>query len=256
MGWLSGGCTEDFAIPETMGSYYEPFLGGGSVFFYLQPDYGVISDKNPELINFYEIVRDYPHKMKLGIQCHQTHHSKNYYYEIRDREPQCMIERAVRFLYLNRACWNGLYRVNRNGRFNVPIGTKQKVMFENDDFEGAARVLKKVNLRCADFEEVIDEACESDFVFIDPPYTVKHNLNGFVKYNDKIFSWCDQERLLNSVERAANRGCHVTVTNADNECIRILYRNANYKQISRVSTIAGIRYKRAVITEAIFTYNH
>ena len=175
---------------------------------------------------------------------------------MRELEPQCMIERAARFLYLNRACWNGLYRVNRKGRFNVPIGTKQKVAFESDDFEGVSRLLKKMELRCADFEEVVDKASYKDFVFVDPPYTVKHNLNGFIKYNDEMFSWQDQERLLRSVERAANRGCYVTVTNADHDSVKSLYKNANYKQIPRASIIAGPTDKRVKITEAMFTYNH
>lgn len=248
--------SNDFVIPKKIGSYYEPFLGGGSVFFYLQPDFGVVSDKNPELINFYETVRDYPLKLKGNIERHQALHSNDHYYKTRALEPQCMIERAARFLYLNRTCWNGLYRVNRKGQFNVPIGTKQKVAFESDDYEGVSNVLKQIELRCSDFENVIDEASENDFVFVDPPYTVKHNLNGFVKYNDEMFSWQDQERLLRSVERAANRGCLVTVTNADHESVKSLYKNANYKQISRASIIAGPKQNRVSITEAIFTYNH
>ena len=248
--------SDDFVIPDKIGAYFEPFLGGGSVFFYLQPEFGVVSDKNPELINFYEIVRDYPLKMKEEIERHQTLHNKEHYYRIRELEPQCVLERAARFLYLNRACWNGLYRVNRKGRFNVPIGTKQKIAFESDDFEVVSKLLKQIELRCADFEEVISEASENDFVFVDPPYTVKHNLNGFIKYNDEMFSWQDQERLQRSVERAANRGCYVTVTNADHDSVKSLYTNANYRQISRASIIAGPKHKRMEITEAIYTYNH
>ncbi|MCY4379407.1 MAG: Dam family site-specific DNA-(adenine-N6)-methyltransferase [Candidatus Dadabacteria bacterium] len=242
-------------LPKKYRSYYEPFLGSGAVFFYLQPNSGLISDKNAELINLYEIVRDYPHKIRKKIEKHQLLHSKEHYYKVRSMEPKCMIERAVRFLYLNRTCWNGLYRVNRKGHFNVPVGTKQKVVFDYDDFVTMSKRLKNIGLRCSDFEDVIDEAKENDFIFVDPPYTVKHNFNGFIQYNEKIFSWQDQERLHGALERAANRGCFIIVTNADCESVRDLYKNANYRQVSRKSVIAGVGHKRGIVTEAIFTFN-
>lgn len=242
-------------LPKKYRSYYEPFLGSGAVFFYLQPNGGLISDKNAELINLYEIVRDYPHKIRKKMEKHQLLHSKEHYYKVRSMEPKCMIERAVRFLYLNRTCWNGLYRVNRKGHFNVPVGTKQKVVFGYDDFVTMSKRLKNIGLRCSDFEDVIDEAKENDFIFVDPPYTVKHNFNGFIQYNEKIFSWQDQERLHGALERAANRGCFIIVTNADCESVRDLYKNANYRQVSRKSVIAGVGHKRGIVTEAIFTFN-
>ena len=178
--------------------------------------------KVTELINLYRIVRDYPQIMKEEMERHQILHNKEHYYEVRDLEPKCEIERAVRFLYLNRACWNGLYRINRKGRFNVPIGTKQKVIFDCDDFDGTAKALKNINLRCSDFEEAINEAKKNDFIFVDPPYTVKHNFNGFIRYNEEVFSWEDQERLYGALKRAANRGCFITVTNADHESVKKL----------------------------------
>ena len=251
--WLAQ--SVNLLIPKKYGSYYEPFLGGGAIFFYLQPSRGLISDKNAELINLYEIVRDYPLKIKEEMEWHQLLHSKEHYYKVRSMEPKCKIERAVRFLYLNRTCWNGLYRVNREGRFNVPIGTKQKVVFDYDDFVRMSRILKNIDLRCSDFEDVIDKAKKNDFIFVDPPYTVKHNFNGFIQYNEKIFSWLDQERLHRALERAANKGCFIIVTNADCESVRDLYKNANYQQVSRKSVIAGAGHKRGIVTEAIFTFN-
>lgn len=242
-------------IPKRYRSYYEPFLGGGAIFFYLQPTNGLISDKNAELINLYRVVRDYPNKIKKKMEQHQLLHCKEHYYEVRNLEPKCTIDRAARFLYLNRACWNGLYRVNSKGRFNVPIGTKQKIVFDYDDFARMSRVLKNVSLRCSDFESVIDKAQKNDFIFADPPYTVKHNLNGFIRYNEDIFSWQDQERLFSALERAANRGCFIAVTNADHENVRDLYKNATYQQVSRSSVIAGVGGKRGIVTEAIFTFN-
>ncbi len=242
-------------IPNAYGSYYEPFLGGGAVFFHLLPGSGFVSDKNPELINLYQVIRDQPSMIKSEMEKHQRLHCKEHYYRVRGEESEGSLQRAVRFLYLNRACWNGLYRVNRDGRFNVPIGTKKNVIFDVDDFDGASNALRKVNILCCDFELVINKAKMYDFIFVDPPYTAKHNFNGFRRYNEQIFSWNDQERLYNSLERAANRGCFITVTNADQKSVRDLYKKASYQQVSRTSVIAGIGSKRGAVTEAIFTFN-
>ena len=242
-------------FPSSYESYFEPFLGGGSVFFHLQPRKGTISDKNAELINLYENIREFPQRMETEIQRHQELHDRKHYYDVRSVEPTCKFERAVRFLYLNRACWNGLYRVNRKGQFNVPIGTKQKILFENDDFSKIADILKNVQLQCADFESVIDKAESNDFIFVDPPYATKNSVNGFVQYNDEMFTWGDQERLYSSIERAADRGCSIIVTNADHECVKNLYRLAKYHQTRRSCVLAGLGYKRGVVSEAIFTFN-
>lgn len=242
--------------PGQFRAYVEPFLGGGSVFFSLEPERGLLNDRNKELINMYRVLRDYPELLRGHLQEHQKHHSESYYYEVRATEPVCHIDRAARFLYLNRACWNGLYRVNKTGVFNVPKGTKDKVFFEKDDYIGASRALKKVKLFSTDFEEIIDRAGIGDFVFVDPPYTVKHNLNGFVRYNEKIFSWSDQERLARAVERASRRGCLVAVTNADHESVRELYGFAEYFPLTRSSVLAADARKRVLTTEALFRCNY
>lgn len=242
--------------PPSFNRYIEPFLGGGSVFFFLTPESGIINDRNKDLMNMYRVLRDEPLGLREMIVWHQSKHSHEHYYTVRSKEPVDKLERAARFLYLNRACWNGLYRVNSLGRFNVPKGTKDKVFFESDDYATVSKLLKRMKLRSTDFEKIIDLATEGDFVFIDPPYTVKHNLNSFVKYNEKIFSWEDQERLAASVKRAIARGCKVAVTNADNESVRELYDFARYRQLLRASVIAGDAAKRAMTTEALFTCNY
>src|SRR5690606_33757078 len=116
-------------------------------------------------------------------------------------------------------CWNGLYRVNREGIFNVPIGTKTNVLMESDDFLRVSEILKRAELRSCDFEDTLNRCGHGDFVFVDPPYTVKHNNNGFVKYNEEIFSWQDQLRLSAVVRRAAERGAAIVVTNADHASV-------------------------------------
>ena len=252
--WLTR--SVDFVAPANYVRYVEPFLGGGSVFFFLAPALGVINDRNKDLMNLYRVLRDRPLDLRELIQSHQCQHSDEHYYRVRAERPQDNLKRASRFLYLNRACWNGLYRVNREGQFNVPKGTKSKVFYESDDYLEASRLLRKMKLRSTDFEKIVDGATNGDFVFVDPPYTVKHNLNGFLRYNERMFSWEDQVRLAASVERAVARGCKVAVTNADHESVRSLYEFANYRPLSRASLIAGSAVKRAVTTEALFTANY
>ncbi|WP_422394411.1 DNA adenine methylase [Pseudodesulfovibrio methanolicus] len=242
--------------PATYQRFIEPFLGGAAVYFQLSPETSLISDISPELIEFYRVLRDSPNDLIRAMESHQREHSKEYYYIQRSTNYDTPLERAARFLYLNRTCWNGLYRVNRNGEFNVPIGTKNKVILDTDDFFGAAAALKNSEIRCSDFENIIDEANQDDFVFVDPPYTVKHNNNNFIKYNESIFSWADQVRLYEAIARAANRGSHIVICNADHKSIHDLYSGiGEYRQLSRHSVLAGRADKRKKTTEAMYRIN-
>ena len=160
------------------------------------------------------------------------------------------MHKAARFIYLNRTCWNGLYRVNSKGEFNVPIGTKTKVLLEADDFQGISILLSQMDINTCDFETTIDKATAGDFVFIDPPYSVKHNLNGFLKYNETIFSWKDQIRLRKSVAKAINRGASVLLFNADHCSIRDLYKGIGKMiTLDRASVIAGKLGARGTFSE-------
>jgi DNA adenine methylase len=192
-------------FPDSFDRYIEPFLGGGAVFFHLKPQKAILTDINGELIQTYKAIRDNWRLVFSHLQRHQDNHSSDYYYEIRASKPRTPATKAARMLYLNRTCWNGLYRVNLKGEFNVPIGTKNTVLLDSDDFPALAKLLEGVRLECNDFEWAIDQATEDDFVFVDPPYTVKHNLNGFIKYNETLFAWKDQVRLRDAVDRAVRR---------------------------------------------------
>jgi len=211
-------------IPKRFSSYHEPFLGSGAIFFHIAPKAASLSDSNHELIATYSAIKDEPGNVMRLLRTHANKHSDNHYYTVRAAQPRTPAGKAARFLYLNRTCWNGLYRVNKDGIFNVPRGTKDSVVFPSDDFGLISRRLKRVRLTCCDFEEALDRAQSDDFVFIDPPYTVKHNYNGFLKYNQSIFSWDDQIRLALAVERARSRGAKILVLNADHESVRDLYR--------------------------------
>ena len=239
-------------FPEFEGRYFEPFLGGGSVFFHLSPNASVLSDMNTHLIECYQQIRDDHETVVKLLEEHQKNFNKNYYYEIRSTKFIDKNERAAQFLFLNRTCWNGLYRVNLKGEFNVPIGTKSTVVFKHDDFAAVAARLKNTTLVQCDFEDTIDVASEGDFVFVDPPYTVKHNFNGFLKYNERIFSWEDQIRLKNSIVRATNRGVKILISNAAHASVRELYSELGKMiELERGSVLAGKKEARGIVQEIL-----
>jgi DNA adenine methylase len=244
----------EFAIPSYSGRYIEPFLGGGAVYFSLVPSSALLSDVNPKLINTYVAIRDNWQGVVDRLAEHHASHSKEYYYSQRGIECDDISASAAHFLYLNRACWNGLYRENLKGEFNVPIGTKSKIIFENDDFGSVSAALQSAEIKCCDFEVSIDAANEGDVVFVDPPYTTAHNMNGFVKYNQKIFSWQDQIRLRDALLRAAGRGAKVVATNAWHESVIALYNgSAKIVEVPRASVISGNNRGRKGTSESLIT---
>lgn len=232
--------------------YIEPFLGSGATYFKLAPKNAVLGDSNKELINAYLAIKACWEKVLDRLRVHHRKHCKEYYYKIRDSKPRSVHGKAARLIYLNRTCWNGLYRVNLSGDFNVPIGTKKDVILKTDDFLSISKLLSGARLVCADFQELIEEAREGDFVFVDPPYTIKHNNNGFVKYNESLFSWDDQIRLRDAVVSGIRKGAKFLVTNANHECIRELYKNVGELfELSRRSTISGKASYRGVYEELV-----
>lgn len=233
--------------------FIEPFVGSGAVFFSLQPQRSILSDKNQRLIEVYAAIKERWEKVVSILRDHQRKHSSDYYYEIRAKRMRKPESRAAQFIYLNRTCWNGLYRVNKNGEFNVPKGTKQRVILPTDDFERVSAQLQHTELISGDFELAMSKAKKGDFVFVDPPYTIKHNYNGFLKYNESIFSWEDQVRLRDSVQSAVDRGARVLVTNACHHSILKIYDGiGEFITLDRASVIAGKatargRYEEVVI---------
>ncbi|PZO63828.1 MAG: DNA methyltransferase [Pseudoxanthomonas suwonensis] len=231
--------------------YVEPFLGSGAVFFSLLPARALLNDANAELIHTYNMLKDDWASVVALLRRHQTRHCEDYYYAMRGSTPKSNAARAARFLYLNRTCFNGLYRVNRKGQFNVPLGTKTAVLMESDDFEAVARALQGAELASGDFEKIIDACGQNDFVFADPPYTVKHNNNGFVKYNERLFSWSDQERLQAALQRAAHRGARIVVSNADHPSVRELYSGWQVETLYRHSVMASESTRRKRTSEVV-----
>lgn len=251
--WLVN--SDNFKLPEFTGRYIEPFLGGGAVYFHVQPASAIISDVNSKLIETYIAIRDDWQKVQAELKLLQKLHQKDFYYLERERDHKLPHKRAAQFLYLNRTCWNGLYRENLKGQFNVPIGSKTQVLMPDDDFEGAARLLSKANISSCDFSETIAKAGDGDLVFLDPPYTTAHNNNGFVKYNQNIFSWEDQLRLHECTCAAIARGAKVVLTNAHHESILDLYNDLGEPEIvSRSSVISGSASARGSTTEVLYMF--
>ncbi len=215
-------------FPQSFNRYFEPFLGSAAVFFFLRPQNAVLSDINGDLIALYEVMRDNPFELAEAMKNHQSAHCTDYYYLVRNQQYNDPIDMASRFLYLNRMCFNGMFRVNKDGLFNVPIGTKQNCIFDIDRFADYSILLKDTELCACDFEELISRAKKNDFVFIDPPYTVSHNQNSFIRYNEQLFTWSDQERLLQSLCSARSRDVNVIATNANYDKLRTMYTDSGF----------------------------
>jgi len=241
-------------FPTSYIRYLEPFLGGGAVFFHLSPQRAVLSDTNAELINAYKCIQQHPSLIDEQLRALHKQHSNGLYYRIRSMRPNDSLSRAVRFMYLNRTCFNGIYRVNLKGDFNVPIGSKDLVEYPAGYLENISASLSTALLLLVDFEDTINRAGKGDFVYVDPPYTVMHNNNNFIKYNTKLFSWSDQLRLASAIRRAASRGAEIMISNADNPSIHAIYRDfGNHYCINRFSVLAAESLHRCKTTELLIT---
>ena len=238
-------------IPLKFNRYFEPFVGGGALFFAVGPNSAILSDLNSDLIETYREVRDRPADVIGALNA--MHNSEDDYYSIRAMIPEDASTRAARFIYLCTLSFNGIHRYNLRGEFNVPYGFKTHVtVCDETRILACSSLLKRADLLAGDFERVIRKAKMGDLIYLDPPYTVAHNNNGFVKYNSAIFSWEDQERLALAADAARRRGCFVIVSNADHESVKTLYKSFTTTTIVRHSIIASSSAFRKPITERLF----
>ena len=235
-------------------NYYEPFLGGASVFFSVDiPKHAYLSDINEDLIETYIEVRDHPNEVIKELK--RLKNTEEDYYRIRRMIPQKPIKRAARFIYLNQTSYNGIYRVNLKGEYNVPYGFRETMQYDYDRILNASRKLQKTKLRSEDFTARKYQIKEGDLVFLDPPYTVSHNKNGFIKYNQKLFSLDDQYRLSGFIKYITKKGAFYILTNAAHDTIREIFDNGNSTilTLNRSSLIGGKNAKREKVSEFIFT---
>lgn len=236
-------------------NYFEPFLGGGAVFFSLECNKNAyLSDANPQLINAYIQVRDNP--TELIAHYLEMPNTKADYYRIRDElTSDASVINAARFIYLNQTSYNGLFRVNRNGKYNVPYGYRNAWRHNPDRILAASDKLQNTIITAGDFEVDKKRISKGDFVFIDPPYTVSHNNNGFIAYNQKLFSLDDQYRLKQFIEYIKHKGAYYLLTNAAHDTVKEIFVSDGDRllEMNRNSLIGGKKAKREVISEYIFT---
>lgn len=253
--WLIRNYSE--LLPREFNRYYEPFLGSGAVFFHLLPAKATLSDVNIDLIETYKSIRDDWKIVYDLLVEHDEKHSKDYYYEIRNSESSDRFIRSAQFIYLNRTCFNGIYRVSKSGKFNVPIGSRNSVLHNTDNFEIISEVLKNASFYTDDFKRTIGKSKEGDLLFADPPYTVSHNKNGFIQYNEKIFAWEDQVKLASSLKAAKLRGVKIVMTNANHQAVRDLYSTDGFEiiHVSRFSSISADPGKRKKYDEIVIRAN-
>lgn len=215
-------------FPEKIGTYWEPFVGGGAVFFTMadRMDRAILSDTNEELIITYQTVKNQVGELIDALRVHAAGHKEDsYYLRMRATEPETQVKIAARFIYLNKTCYNGLYRVNRSGKFNVPKGRyKDPGILNENGLRAASEVLQKTTIHIGGFDRVVKPGAD-DFIYCDPPYD-----GCFTGYQAGGFDECDQERLRNSVNGWVDAGARVMLSNSDTPLIRRLYRGGGALQ--------------------------
>ena len=212
-------------VPKTYGRYIEPFFGGGALFFSLKPENAIIADSNPELINMYLQVA---HNVDDVIECLQKYeNTSEMFYEVRslDWHTLSKAEAAARTIYLNKTCFNGLYRVNRNGQFNTPFGKyKNPKICDTDALRLASEALKKADILCGDYILVLEHYAQpGDFVFLDPPYLPISENSDFKRYTKEQFYEDDHVELAKMISTLHERGCYVILTNSNHPLVHQLY---------------------------------
>jgi DNA adenine methylase len=210
--------------------YFEPFLGGGAIFFALRPRKAILSDSNPELINAYSQVQSSVEDVIEELRHHQAEHSKAHYYTVRSNPPREPRARAAWFLYLNRTCYNGLWRVNSKGGFNVPMGSyKNPRIVDPEKLRRASKALTDARIVCADFEMVMRSMRPTptfgDVVYLDPPYVPLSKTSQFTSYTKEDFTEDDQRRLARVAITLSDKGVRVILSNSETALIRSLFRD-------------------------------
>lgn len=240
---------------NTYKNYYEPFLGGGAVFFYLQPSNAILTDINVELITTYRCVRDNLQELIYLLKEHEGKHSRDYYYSVRANSVKTDLEKAARLIYLNKTCFNGLYRVNSQGKFNVPLGKyKNPNICPEDLLIAASKALCQAEIKQASFTEILNHATNSnDFVYFDPPYYPISETSYFTSYTNSSFQENEQIQLRDIFVKLSERGVKVMLSNSDCEFIRNLYSSFNIYTISAARAINSNAKKRGKINEVLVT---
>jgi len=248
-------------LPTDFERYHEPFLGGGALFFYLAPQLQVegkrayLSDLNPELVNVYRCVQSEVEGLIDRLAVHQERHGETHYYEVRSQLQTSPLARAARFIYLNKTCYNGLYRENSKGLFNVPMGRyKNPKICASDLLRAASSALQIADISERPFPAVLDHAKNAgDFVYFDPPYHPLSETSKFTAYSRYRFAAKQQSELKNLISQLATREVSVLASNSDCPFIRELYGGFKIETINAARSINSKASKRGKITEVLIT---
>lgn len=248
-------------LPQHINRYFEPFVGGGAIFFHLWntgrvPNEVFLFDNNKELINTYQVIRDEVDQLIELLAIHQNHHNRDYYYKIRalDRKDIALnpVERAARTIYLNRTCYNGLYRVNQKGQFNVPMGRYENPRILHEDTLCVANsALQGVNIGVDDFECVLEYARVGDFFYFDPPYDPLSKTASFTSYTAGNFRDGDQQRLADAFRQLTKMGCICMLSNSYTPLILDLYQDFRIETVYATRVINSDANGRGNIKEVV-----
>lgn len=249
-------------IPVKYTDYYEPFIGAGAVLFSLQPKKGTINDTNSELINCYQVIKDQPEELLKLCQQHQQNNSKEYYYQLREQDRQddflalSSVTRAARIIYLNKTCFNGLFRVNSNGQFNVPYGKyKNPTIADIAVISAISTYLNQaqINILNGDFEQAVTTANKGAFIYFDPPYHPLSDTSSFTGYSMDGFGEAEQIRLKQLCDNLTDRGCQILASNSAAPFIKSLYDDPRYQiiEVKATRAINTVASKRGRINELL-----
>ncbi len=247
--------------PAAFGAYHEPFAGGGALFFALYRENllrgkkVVLSDVNAELVETYQAIRNQVTKVIELLEEHKARHSKEHYYEVRNLQPVDLrhkAERAARMIYLNKTGFNGLYRVNSKGQFNVPLGRyTNPPICDEVNLRAASRALRQAEIKRAPFDEVLDRAGAGDFVYFDPPYVPVSATANFVAYAKDGFGQGDQARLAEVFAELQRRGAHVMLSNSDTQPVRELYSDFRQDKVLARRQVNSRKDRRGPVGELV-----
>lgn len=242
-------------FPQRYNRYLEPFLGGGALFFYLEPNKAILNDSNKDLIQCFSVVKTNAKQLINLLKTHRECHGKEYFEKMRkdyNTKKLNKIERASAFIYLNKACFNGLYRVNSRGEFNVPFGKhKNPAIFDEENLLVASKLLKHTNLYSDDFSKILNYASRDDFIYFDPPYYPLNKTSSFTSYTAERFLENEQKKLADVFKALDRKKCKVMLSNSDTGFIKNLYNGYRIETVKANRAINCVGEKRGPVNELV-----